>query len=295
MDLVAAIISEHMSLDTLRGVNRCVLSRLGKTPGALDPIMKLLGTTAEQLLATTVQGRNFYQYAEFDHPISASRRTHEGVVISTMMESVLECVVLPAVQSSAELPPDSDIPRVIRRILLDGGPEFSAFYVENGATMCTSVTAGEANGAHAVVPDSGASFYFVQLLNRFGNIGGYDAVLSRVEDASIPISLSELHAYAVIFSVGRYCHTSKWFARFWDRTVSAFWRRLDHGISLTGDNEEDAFGHVQRTVCRFNHVIAYLSDVATSFVTFASPSTCFVNIKWANGPRCAWLSTTVMY
>lgn len=169
---------------------------------------------------------------------TASTRTFEADFINTQICALLEWVVLPELRRKYTQLPVS-ISRILLRVFL-GTPEYSTFYFENGKTPYSQWAASH-YGGFATIPQSGASCYFVDMLNRFISIGGFKLICLRVEAKSgLLLSLTELVAYATVLNTGMFCYTSLFWDEIWPYVRRCFWGRLWSGFKLINDTEDVA-------------------------------------------------------
>lgn len=285
--LVDDIIATQMSASTLQGITKSIVTQALTEGKSMDFILDLLKTSARTVSDTISATDMFF----WNREPPRSRRTHEGMVINSLMINVLECVVLPAVCGSYVLHVGHPVPRIIRRIFYDD-PEFKTFYTENGAISCTSPIALTVNGHAAVIPSSGASLYFVEMLNRFDSMGGFTAIVKRLRGSFIPMTLEEMEAYAAVFCVGRCCCTKSFYRRYWNDVFAGFQIRME-GFNTVLSARTDVDAAVRNIVSKLNScgaVPAYVDHVNECML---DADKCVSAMQYGTGSRFAFLSALV--
>ena len=143
-------------------------------------------------------------------------------IISHAMKHAASRELLPALKKRNCHPA---VLRMFVRMALRG-PQTHRFYTRNGCARYGSAEAFQFSGLWAAFPDSGASYFYVDFLNHFGSIGGYSAMISRVHDTSVRMTLEELNIFAAFLTFGKFCYSTHWYRTYWDALVSAFRIRL---------------------------------------------------------------------
>lgn len=294
--LVHDIIATQMSASTLQSITKSTVMRVLTESKSLDCIMHLLKTSARAVSVsnTIISSTGMFFWgstnADYETQEAQLRRTHEGTVINCIMMDVLECVVLPAVCCSSVLHVGHEVPRILRRIFFDD-PEFKTFfYTENGAISCTSYYAETVNGCTAVIPPSGASLYFVEMLDRFYSIGGFAKIAKRLRGL-IPMTLEELEAYAAVFCVGRFCFTKSFFSRYWNDVFDGFHYRLE-GLNTVPSARTDIHAAVRNIVSKLNSCVTVPAYVGNGFMLDAD--VCVSTMQYGTGSRFAFISFLVV-
>lgn len=289
IDYVHEIMDVHMSTLTLRRVTEDIVSKALLDGIPIDFIIDLLKTTSHEISTGLSLTDRYYWNAPYVPDPARSRRTHEGSTINCLVMSVLEKVLLPDVQSPETMEAGHSTPRNLRRIFLDDR-EFQTFYVDNGATHHMSPMAVQVNGDYAVVPMSGASLYFVELLNWFGHIGGYDAIVNRLRGTIIPMTLEEMLAYAAVFCVGRFCFTKSFYKKYWKDVFQGFQIRIE-GFSIIQSKDTDMDAAVRTIALQLESVVDWVYKGRN--VAKLCPDKCVFAMKYGTGSRFAFLSALV--
>lgn len=173
--------------------------------------------------------------------------THARQEVNTLIQGVLEWVVVPTLQSHRC---HESALRILRRVFL-AEPEYCTFYNENGFTPYTYGISGR----FGQVPRSGASCYFIDAINTFGDIGGYEAICRRLEGAPI-LRLSEMQVYASVLSAGTYCYTPFFWSALWVWARRVFCTRLETGWNII-DDTADVLQSVTAIVEMLNGIARY--------------------------------------
>jgi hypothetical protein len=226
-------------------------------------------------------------------PIEAVRRT--APFISEMMKAVLVDVVLPHLKEP--IPINSELLTLCRQVfLLD--PQWSQFYVYNGAVKPAACPASDS--AWFAVPPSGASKYFIDLLTYFADIGGYEAIVSRLDVRNTWMTLEEVSVWASILWVGKHCYTEKWANTFWKRAFDSISARLEV-LVLSPEEPAEPVHHtvdVMNDVLRV-HRVYYLNAIPL-FKDDSHPrlpdsaklvAAALATFEWQKSLRCVWVST----
>lgn len=195
------------------------------------PIKQYFEREADSIMAALKTSKSAFEEEEdMEYYIP----THARQEVNTLVKGLVEWVVVPTLQSHrchVDLLPAFAL-RILRRVFL-AEPEYCTFYDENGFTPYTHRVLGR----FAEVPRSGASCYFVDMLNTFGDIGGYEAVCCRLEDAPV-LHLSEMQVYASVLSAGTYCYTPFFWFTLWVRARRVFCERLKMGWNIINDTAD---------------------------------------------------------
>jgi hypothetical protein len=277
MALLTAIVDANFSAFVVRRENVGHIKRLLRASGnkiwGLDPVMEML--TLQEVPETS--------------PV-----LNTAFIIRSMMDSVLEVVVLPVLKSVEDLP--EGLPLLLRRMFYCE-PAYQPFYKWNGATKPDTMDAEGCEGKWARIPESGASSYFVHLLNFFGCNGGYKTILRRMYDDCVIMSLSELRAYTSIFTVGKWCYTRRWYFKFWKRFYDGLQRRLHvRNFHLVGFQASEAAQNLKDIETSVNAVISTATDggIFSRIDTSACLDGVVKDYEWVQSARNAWLQALVL-
>ena len=108
-----------------------------------------------------------------------------------------------------------------------GDAAASYFFNRTGTVLPDTPEAEACNGAFSRVPSGKASPHFVSNMNRFGELGGYDAIIERIENEDPRISLKELYLFTRLLMLAKWCYTRKFRVPYFKRLRNAVYKRLE--------------------------------------------------------------------
>jgi len=107
-----------------------------------------------------------------------------------------------------------------------GDAAASYFFNRTGTVTPASRTAEAVRGAFSRVPAGKASPHFVANMNRFGELGGYEAIMQRLEREEPRVSLKELRLFTCLLMLARWCYTKRFRVPYFTRLRNAVYKRL---------------------------------------------------------------------
>lgn len=108
-----------------------------------------------------------------------------------------------------------------------GDAAASYFFNRTGTVLPNTPEAEECNGPFSRVPSGKASPHFVSNMNCFGALGGYDAIMERIECENPRISLKELYLFTRLLMLAKWCYTRKFRVPYFKRLRNAVYKRLE--------------------------------------------------------------------